>query len=213
VVAPAAPEARGNLRQINPLIRRHNRAGAGAFHGVVAALALCALSLTPARGALAFAELIPFATAKPSFGLAALGGGRVDLAAQTDRVVLVHFFATWCEPCRDEMARLQRLAARFANQPLAILAVDVGEPDPRVQRFFDANPVTFPILLDRDSAVARAWQVATLPTTVVLDRAHVARFVAVGDVDWDGGEADRELAALVADINRIVMPSSPRRTQ
>jgi len=185
-----------------------------AFRGAVAALALCVLPLVPARGEPAFAELAPpLTTAGPSFTLESISGGRVDLAAQADRVVLVHFFATWCEPCRDEMARLQRLADRFAGQRLSILAVDVGEADLRVQRFRDANPMTFPILLDRDKAVARAWQVATLPTTVVLDRALVARFVAEGDVDWDLAETARKLAALVAEPDGMDLPSSPGRNQ
>jgi peroxiredoxin len=190
--------------------RRENRAGSRAF--CVAALALCVLA--PARGEPAFAELTPATTAaRPLFTLDSIAGGRIELAAHADRIVLVHFFATWCEPCRDEMARLQRLAARFTGQRLAILAVDVGEADRRVQRFVDANPVPFPVLLDRDSAVARAWQVATLPATVVLDRALAARFVAEGDVDWDRAETERKLAALVAEVDRMDLPSSPGRNQ
>ena len=99
-----------------------------------------------------------------------MAGERISLAAHGERVVLVHFFATWCEPCRAEMAALQRLAHRFAQRPFAILAVDVGEVDSRVRRFFESVPVTFPILLDRDKAVTKAWQVSTLPTTFVLGR-------------------------------------------
>jgi thiol-disulfide isomerase/thioredoxin len=82
---------------------------------------------------------------RPQFTLDSLAGERVSLAAHGDRVVLVHFFATWCEPCRAEMAALQRLADRFAQRPFAILAVDVGEVDSRVRKFFESVPVTFPI--------------------------------------------------------------------
>jgi peroxiredoxin len=159
---------------------------------LVAALAI----LTGGVRAAEFAP--PDEATKPSFTLDALAGHRIDLAKQNGRVVLVHFFATWCEPCRPEMAALQRLAERFAQRPLTILAVDVGEVDARVRRFFDTLPVTFPVLLDRDKAVTKAWKVAMLPTTYVLDRTLAPRFMVEGDFDWDRPDADRQLNALVS---------------
>jgi thiol-disulfide isomerase/thioredoxin len=123
--------------------------------------------------------------AKPSFSIESLSGVRIDLARQIDRVVLVHFFATWCEPCRPELSALHRLADRFAQRPLTVLAIDVGEPDARVHRFFDSFPVSFPILLDRDKTVTKAWEVSTLPTTFVLDRTLRPRFMVEGDLDWE----------------------------
>jgi thiol-disulfide isomerase/thioredoxin len=144
------------------------------------------------------AELSPWVEGgRPHFSLDSLTGDSISLAAHADRVVLVHFFATWCEPCRPEMAALQRLADRFARRPLAILAIDVGEVDARVRRFFETLPVAFPILLDRDKAVTKAWQVSSLPTTFVLDRALAFRFVVEGDFDWDRPDADRALDALL----------------
>ena len=136
------------------------------------------------------------------FALESLARDRISLAAQRDRVVLVHFFATWCEPCRAEMAALQRLAERSEPGRLAILAINVGEPDSRVRRFFDTLPVAFPILLDRDQAVTKAWQVATLPTTFVLDRALAPRLVVEGDLDWDAPDANHKLAELANDSSR-----------
>lgn len=136
------------------------------------------------------------------FMLDSLTRDRISLAAQRDRVVLVHFFATWCEPCRAEMSALQRLAERSEPGRLAILAVNVGEPESRIRRFFDTLPVGFPILLDRDQAVTKAWQVATLPTTFVLDRALTPRFVVEGDLDWDAPDANQKLAELANDLPR-----------
>lgn len=136
------------------------------------------------------------------FVLDSLARDRISLAAQRDRVVLVHFFATWCEPCRAEMAALQRLAERSEHGRLAILAVNVGEPDTRVRRFFDTLPVVFPILLDRDQAITKAWQVTTLPTTFVLDRTLAPRLVVEGDLDWDAPDANHALAQLANDSPR-----------
>ena len=61
----------------------------------------------------------------------------------------------------------------------------VADADQRVQRFFEAAPVDFPVLLDRERAVAKAWQVATLPTTFVLDAGLRPRFVVETDYAWD----------------------------
>lgn len=96
------------------------------------------------------------------------------------------------------MASLRRLEGRLAHKPLAIVAVSVAEPDIRVRRFFAAEPVNFPILLDRDRAVSGMWQVSVLPTTFVLDRSLTPRFVVEGDLDWDSDKVDRTLSALAA---------------
>ncbi|WP_246668901.1 TlpA disulfide reductase family protein [Ancylobacter sp. TS-1] len=131
--------------------------------------------------------------AAPALALPSLAHGRQDLAALHGRPVLVHFFATWCEPCRAEMAGLSRLAARRKDRPFALLAVDVGEVELRVRRFFDANPVPFPVLLDEDRSAMKAWKVVALPSSFVLDASHALRLYADGPVDWDDPAADRLL--------------------
>ena len=98
--------------------------------------------------------------------------------------MLVHFFATWCEPCREELPALNRLTAR-AGGSVKVLAIAVADADRSVQRFFETMPVDFPILLDRDRAVAKAWSVATLPTTFVLDASLQPKFVVETDFAWD----------------------------
>lgn len=132
----------------------------------------------------------------PALALDRLGGGRTDLVTQRGQLVLVHFFATWCEPCRAEMASLRRLAAAPPVPHLAILAVDVGEVDARVARFFEAEPLPFPILMDRDRAATRAFGIVALPSTVVLDADLVPRLIVEADLDWDSPDVRRELAAL-----------------
>jgi peroxiredoxin len=134
---------------------------------------------------------------KPSFALDSLGGESKSLKDQKGRVVLVHFFATWCEPCREEIASLQRLTERVSARPL-VLAIDVGEVDIRVQRFFEKLPVNFPVLLDRDKAAAKSWGVDQLPTTFLLDGTLTPRFVIVGDFDWDRADMDKLIAELSA---------------
>jgi peroxiredoxin len=140
--------------------------------------------------------------AHPPIALPSLDGRRHELVQFGGRVVLVHFFATWCEPCRAEMASLKGLQARLADRPLAIVPISVAEADGAVRRFFADEPLPFAILLDRDRAVAKAWNIHTLPSTVVLDRTLHARFIAEGDVDWTRPDVIDTLAALLNEVPR-----------
>jgi hypothetical protein len=83
------------------------------------------------------------------------------------------------------MESLQRLAAREDTTPFRIVAISVAEPDGRVRRFFESAPVSFPVLLDRDRATAKAWDVAILPTTFLLDADLVPRLFVERDLAWD----------------------------
>ena len=121
---------------------------------------------------------------KHAFSLDDLHGNQRDLRAFVGKVVLVHFFATWCEPCVSEMASLQRLATTTRGKPFVILAVDVAEVDLRVRAFFEKQPVDFTVLLDRDRAGSKSWDVSALPTTFVLDTNLAPKFFIEGDLDW-----------------------------
>jgi thiol-disulfide isomerase/thioredoxin len=161
---------------------------------------LSAASKATATEAASFAE---WTTPPPPLALDALSGGRRDLAGTEGggAVVLVHFFATWCEPCREELAALDALAVGFAPGAISILAVDVGEVDVRVRRFFEGLPVRFPVLLDRDRAAAKAWGVRALPTTFVLDAAGRPRLIVAGDPGWDSAATRRTLSEVAGSQN------------
>lgn len=131
---------------------------------------------------------------KPSFSLDDLAGTRHDLSEAPAGLVLVHFFATWCEPCREELPALQRLTGR--GKDISVFAISVGEPDIRVRRFFEPMPLPFPVLLDRDKEVAKIWQVATLPTTYVLDRELKPRLLVEGEFGWDQVGVEQLLDAV-----------------
>jgi peroxiredoxin len=136
-------------------------------------------------------------SARSSFSLPSLDGPVRELAQLRGQVVLIHFFATWCEPCRAEMASLRELQSRLDGRSLTIVPISVAEADGAVRRFFAGEALPFAILLDRDRAIARAWKIHTLPSTVVLDRALKARFIAEGDVDWARPDVMKILADLL----------------
>ncbi|HTQ83801.1 MAG TPA: TlpA disulfide reductase family protein [Pseudolabrys sp.] len=143
------------------------------------------------------AELQPWtAGTYAPFSLPDVKGTPIALGSYRGHVVLVHFFATWCEPCLTELPALGRLAARGAGK-IKVLAISVAEDDSRVRRFLQTTPVDFPVALDGDRAVAKAWGVFTLPTTIVLDARSDPRLMAPADFDWDSIDPG-ELAATIA---------------
>lgn len=120
----------------------------------------------------------------PHFTLPDTGGAPVALDSRHGTVTIVHFFATWCEPCREELPALNRLSERSGGA-INIVAISVAEPDLRVQRFLQSTPLKFPVLLDRDRTIAKSWNVSTLPTSVVLDSNLKARLVIETEFAWD----------------------------
>lgn len=112
--------------------------------------------------------------------------------------MLVHFFATWCEPCREELSSLTRLVEQQSGTRLSVLAVNVAEVPARVRKFLEASPVNYPVLLDADRAVTKAWGVSGLPTTYILDQTLAARLFVEGDVDWTRDDILAALAQLNA---------------
>lgn len=129
-----------------------------------------------------------------------LDGAALDLEAFRGRSIIVHFFATWCAPCIEEMASLDALAARRGGQ-VQILAVDVGEIEARLRSFFRDRPVRFPILLDRDRAATKRWRVEGLPTSFVLDRDLRPALMTTEPLDWTSPAVMAALDVVVGGAN------------
>lgn len=110
-----------------------------------------------------------------------------DLARYRGKVVLVNFWATWCEPCRHEMPSIERLREKLSGKPFAVFAVNVDEPDARVRAFLAQTNLSLPVLMDRNKKVTRDWNVRVLPTTFVIGPDGRTRYRFVGDIDWSHG--------------------------
>ena len=122
----------------------------------------------------------------PDFELALLGGTEtVSLASLRGRVVLINFWATWCKPCEDEMPAMERLYRALAPQGFALLAISVDEAAEPVAEFRERLGLSFPILLDPEKQVARAYQTFRFPETLLIgaDGVVVERYI--GPKEWD----------------------------
>ncbi|MEK6606427.1 MAG: TlpA disulfide reductase family protein [Myxococcota bacterium] len=130
--------------------------------------------------------------AAPAFRLPALAGGEVALGDLRGSVVLVDFWASWCEPCVVQLPHVERLARRFASRGLRVLAVNAGEPRADVERFVRRAGLSgVTVLLDGEGVVGARYGVRTLPFTLVVDRGGLVRDAAIGP------RGERRLAAMV----------------
>lgn len=132
-----------------------------------------------------------------SLALEKLDGERYEQALHAGHLRIVSFWTTWCPPCLREMPSLERLGRDLQSDGVTVLAVNVGEPRNRVQRFrrLPAEPVV--VLLDRDGENARQWQVAVYPTTFVVDADDRVVMQLTGAVDWDDAELRKTLTEFL----------------
>lgn len=138
--------------------------------------------------------------ATPRLALRDLGGHEFDLHALQGRVVLVNFWATWCEPCITEMPALQRLRAKLDGAPSEVVAVNYGESRAKVQDYLRRAGLTLEVLLDPDQRAADDWNAKGLPMTFLVDARGRVRYWVFGERDWSEGESLRVVESLVAEV-------------
>jgi thiol-disulfide isomerase/thioredoxin len=159
-------------------------------------------ALAAAAAVLAFAEqpIRPWTgKSMPGLALTDLGGQKVDLRSLQGRVVLVNFWATWCEPCIAEMPSIQRLARKLSGQPFEVLAVNYGESRPKVEAFLKKAGLSLRVLLDPEKEVAEGWGAKGLPMSFLVDARGQVRYWVFGERDWAEGESLKTVGKLLAE--------------
>jgi thiol-disulfide isomerase/thioredoxin len=114
-----------------------------------------------------------------------VGGGTIDLAMLRGKPVWVNFMGTYCPPCRDEFPLMSGFYARYAEQGLIVIAIDVREEEGTIAAFAQELNATFPIGLDADGDAARAWDAIVLPVHFWVDAEGIIRDGALGGIGPD----------------------------
>ena len=120
----------------------------------------------------------------PDFTLKNMDADTISLSNYRGRWVLLHFWASWCGPCRREMPEIQRLAMRFSQDKLVILMVNTAEDEDTVFSFMAEVGLDTGSLLDRDGRVTEAWKPRGLPTSFLIDPAGRVQFQVIGGREW-----------------------------
>ncbi len=118
----------------------------------------------------------------PDFELQTLQGAPVHLGDFRGQPVLVNFWATWCEPCKEEMPAIQ---SRYHKGGFAVLAVDFDESADQVNEFVNELGLDLPVLLDPGGKIQELYRVRGYPTTFFIDADGVIRFFHIGGMSED----------------------------
>jgi thiol-disulfide isomerase/thioredoxin len=133
----------------------------------------------------------------PVFTLASRAGQDVSLAQYKGQVVMINFWASWCGPCRQEMPLLESIYKKYNKMGFTMLGVNVEPDSNAANEWLKATPVSFPILYDRDSKVSKLYDVAGMPSTVIIDRTGKLRALHRGYKPGDENEYLDSIRTLI----------------
>ncbi len=133
----------------------------------------------------------------PDFTLKSLDGGNLRLEEYRGQVVLINFWASWCGPCRQEMPLLDRLHHRYEDTGFAVLGINVEGDSDSAQEIVDKTKVTFPILIDVGQKVSELYNLEAMPSTVVVDRDGIIRYIHLGYKPGDEAKYVEVVKALI----------------
>ncbi|MEC7520701.1 MAG: TlpA disulfide reductase family protein [Myxococcota bacterium] len=141
--------------------------------------------------------LDPGARAPAFDGRALANAERIDLAQHRGSVVVVDFWASWCEPCAEAMPALERIYQRYRGQGLVVIGVSEDRTADNARGFLSRTRVSFPVMHDADHSVANRFRPPTMPSTYIIDRQGVVRHVHSGFRGGDAATLERQIRELL----------------
>lgn len=130
-----------------------------------AILIACLFAATPA-----FAAPKQEIDAAPMFSLPNSKGSKLALGALKGKVVLLTFWAPWCDPCREELPALETLRKKYADAGFEVVGIAIKTSASEVEAFTKRHQLTYPMLLDARGDTARAYRAIGLPSSVLVGR-------------------------------------------
>ena len=121
----------------------------------------------------------------PALKLANLNEEDYDLANSRGHWVFVHFWASWCGPCRREMPSIQKMTDILADSDIEFLLVNTSETEDEVFTFLGIVAPDLMPLMDLDGQVTEVWQPRGLPATWLVDPAGRIQYQALGGREWE----------------------------
>jgi peroxiredoxin len=133
----------------------------------------------------------------PDVALELLDGSSIELSSQRGKVVVLDFWATWCTPCLQTLPGLAAMIATMEEQDVVFFSIDRREDDKTVRDLLARREWDFPVAMDRDDSISRAFGVEPIPHTVIIDRQGRIRHEHIGAMPGLQKRLKREVEALV----------------
>ncbi len=154
----------------------------------VVALALLGLALVLARSSAAQ----PQSGSAADFTLSTYDGQSISLSQLRGQVVVVNFWASWCDHCVEEAAVFEQGWQAYRNQHVSFIGVWCDDTDAAARKFIEAYGITYPNGADVDGRISDAYLVQGLPQTFFIDRQGKIAFVAMGPLSYQQLSAEIE---------------------
>jgi cytochrome c biogenesis protein CcmG, thiol:disulfide interchange protein DsbE len=119
-----------------------------------------------------------------------------QLSKLRGKVVLVDFWASWCEPCKRELPILAKLAPRLKEKGVEIVAVNIDEKKDNAVQFLREHGVNLNVVYDKDHKIVGAWEPPKMPTSFVVDRSGVIRAINAGFDAGDEAKLEKQLTSI-----------------
>ena len=134
----------------------------------------------------------------PDFTVASQNNqGSTTLSKLSGKVVVVDFWATWCGPCKKSFPKLQELNVKYKASGLEIVGISEDDEKGGIADFGSTLGAKFFIGWDQDKSIAGKWHVEAMPTSFVIDKKGIVRFVHAGYHDGDEAEIEKEVKGLL----------------
>ncbi len=162
--------------------------GSASSKPVVALVSLVVLGLAFGAVWLQSSKYEPLLVGKsaPDFELPDLEETTVRLSDYRGKVVFLNFWATWCQPCREEMPSMEVLYKQFKRDGLVVLAVSIDRVTTaqEIPPFVKSMNLTFPVLVDSWGQTDKRYKLMGVPETYIIDQQGVLREKVIGPRDW-----------------------------
>ena len=122
--------------------------------------------------------------AAPGFSLADMDGEAFTLESTRGKWVFLHFWASWCGPCKEEMPSIQRMTETFNDDNLEIVLVNTAEDEDTIFSFLGEIGMDMSSLMDTDGLVTEKYKPRGLPTTILIDPNGNVQYQAIGGREW-----------------------------
>lgn len=106
----------------------------------------------------------------PDFTLTDLDGNDVTFKELRGKNIYLNFWASWCDPCKDEMPDIEKIHTEYKDKDLVVLTINTGEDKESVKKFMEASGYTFQVLLDSNLDVARIYKTSNIPVSLFVNK-------------------------------------------
>ena len=142
---------------------------------------------------------LQFLSAAPELPIFDKAGKKTDLARQKGKIFIVHFWATWCPPCVEEIPALSRFWDKYrTREDVNLYAISVDKDWKTIDDFMAKNPSTIPLFHDPGAATAKRFGTTQYPETYIINDKGRVLFRVQGAVDWSNADVRARIEQLIA---------------